>query len=224
MSDDKATLMVVRAELPIFTDRRLEHPTSMHSPRCPATRPHGQCRCGSRKWRLLPRETVQLLDEDGPAVLIKGLFDDGTEAAPCWTERRGLLQHRGPRPTEPEATPTRDIDLLRKLIAQQGFPTYKRRRIPPTGGCLVVLRSEYRSNKSPDIWRYLASITMGDEAEGALLVDPELNPGQALFAPWNRCRHVLGSPSSTLLVLFPLPDGTETPGWHNRYSKPLRRS
>ena len=129
-------------------------------------------------------------------------------SAAVWVEAQALMDIRVRKAkSRPVANPRRDIEVLLAWVALHGFPIYKRRRIVPVGGDIVLLRTDH-TERTYNWWRLLAHTT-----NDVLLIDPHLTPTQALQTTWGQQLQVPGTAPRLLLPVFPLPDGTLSPGW-----------
>ena len=200
-------IAVLASQAPIFADPKLLRPTSRHSTSC-ANRRGGPCRCGLAMWITTSTQEVQVLERQKEASRI--VLAPWT--APVWVETSLLHAWRkesAPRTPEEPKEQARDIDLVRTQL-KLGPLTYGRRRLRPKCGELVFIRGQ---SQAP--WRFLAVAGTGERAL-AILVDPEVAPSNAMTPDWPEAQLVEldgGEPWRKLLVVFPLPDGTENPGW-----------
>jgi hypothetical protein len=112
------------------------------------------------------------------------------------------------------------------LIVEQAFAQGRiklpRRRRAIRGGELVFIRPPYREpGEGQHPWRFLGTIFDGSQRH-ALLIDGTLRPERGLGPLWNQQKTVplvkdrkSVDLSRVLIPLFPLPDGTEDPGWRD---------
>ena len=157
--------------------------------------------------------------EEDEAVLV-----DFDAWGPTWIELTLLAP--GPAPAHykkqfPQAdaknrfSPPPDWTLLRHALRGQPIQPGRRRR-PPLSGELVWIRGELPYDLE-HAWRFLCQVRP-PSGRGVVLLQPEIRADQALvpaskdvrFAPFPEGRE---TPEAILLPIFPLPDGTENPGW-----------
>ena len=206
-----------RLPAPIFADAALTVPMPLHSERCPARLdargvPGDRlCRCQSGRWTLEVGSLGAELLLDGDAALVR--FDGHS---PCWVERGAVVRElrretpKVPAPRGPQLPP--DLVLLRERL-DDGLCRYPRRRLRPAGGDLVFVRSDARSGT----WRPRRFLCTTRTSKGrvAVLIDPALLRTQTGTLGWHQGDYLPlhGEPWQSLLVAYPLPDGTEDPGW-----------
>lgn len=192
--------------LPLFEDRNLLYRTGLHHVRC-AKKP---CRCARSTSLLGVTDLVEVLE-----LSDEGAWVRRTNHHPVWVERQGLV------PTEPPTHEVRqspigtrppDFELLDQLLSR-GLPAYPRRRRFPQGGDIVFVRADLQAGRI-NPWRFLCE-TQRDNQPVALLIDPALLIEHALHPSWVQRTEVeitkqLGA---ILLCAYPLPDGTDSPGW-----------
>lgn len=208
-----ATVTKVKSRTPSFADPELEVPIPLHLPRCPARlddegRPGFQrCRCGTATWFLTAGEEVEVVEERGEAVLIR---PDGR--ALVWVES-ALLSFRRQRPETPPPSQETDLFRLQQYLEKNPRRKWPRRRSRPQGGDLVFVRTEFKAGQRKPL-RFLFTQRRGDVV-CAVLMDPALSPSQGFRPAWQHLRYepLKGEPWQHLLVAFPLPDKTESPGW-----------
>ena len=190
-----------------FSDETLSVPARVHSDTC-----RGTCRCGSPGYEL-PPGPVRVIDQRGEAACVAA---EGR--LPVWVEAELIV--RVSTPVAPKAlisaTPPPDHHQLMRWIAEQGTPSYGRRRRAPAFGEIVWIRTDLRgTTEDPSAYRLL-SVTVLEGRGAALLIDPEVPAASALSVSWEEIRQVdLGDKTAAqvLVPAFPLPDGSPSEGW-----------
>jgi len=226
-----------------FHDEHLERSTVIHLLSCPAgldgagrSNARALCQCLGRGKVVQSKTTVQVLQQKGEASLVAL---DTTR--PFWVERQGLeptdppqgwgtgmqidlaqAENRERRMQEALKRP-QDIVLFESWLEGHEIWTPVRGR-PRTirSGEIVVLKEGLReSTPSSGVrpWRVLGR-TQTDIGYLLVLVDPSLRPDQVLQANWSQVWRVcLDGPEGrkgadhVVIGVFPLPDGTPSPGW-----------
>jgi len=210
-----------RTAAPIFRNSDLSVPMPLHTERCPARLDRRGvpgdrlCRCRSGRWVLEVGLSGTEIDAKNGAILVQ--FEG---YSPCWIERSALVSELKATVTtlDPLRTPPPgaelppDLELLRQVLSE-GVSRWPRRRTRPVGGDLVLVRAEVKAGE-PRPWRFLCT-TRQAGARVAVLLDPELARSQVGTFGWHQARYLQlhGDPWQSLLVAFPLPDGTDDPGW-----------
>tara|TARA_Y100000310_G_C20454820_1_gene702520 strand:- start:50 stop:583 length:534 start_codon:yes stop_codon:yes gene_type:complete len=174
---------------------------------------------------------MHIRDDGNRAILVS--FDG---YGPAWYESKGIRTSDGTSPVrmtedspdspvdvQPDEEPDRrplDLQLLDRWMKEHGNPKYGRRRRPIEGGELVFVRSE-RMEGVFEPWRFVFSTRKNNE-HIAVLLKPELMPEAAITPAWEDVRFVpmpapksgeLSAQHRVLFPVFPLPDGSDTPGW-----------
>lgn len=226
-----------------FQDDALEHTTTIHLATCPAGldgsgKPlRGLCQCLGRGRVLGERSVVQVLEEGPGAILVT--FD---HTRPFWIEAGALEVDRRPfgwgtglahnlseeegrerRRQEARRTPEDWRALEAWLEGHEVFPvpSKTRRRQVTTGEIVAKWPDQGKEIVSVKLqpWRVFGRATT-ELGWSLLLVDASLRPDQVLHLGWAQI-DVLGLDGpdgrkrveSLVFPLFPLPDGTSTPGW-----------
>ncbi len=213
--------------LPVFADQRLTVPTVVHGPKCQAQAHEDgvvstqSCRCHSAKTRLDPAQPVCLISMQDERALVheqdSGLF---------WVESSSLIPTAAPPP--PPEIPLRirrapPADYI-EVEASLGEPAFKlpRRRRRIQGGEIVFIRADYSDKTTEPVpWRFFG-LTFVNNMCAILLIDASLRfDGDLEKIGWPQQRTlILGvrngkdvEPHQLLIPVFPLPNGTEDPGW-----------
>ena len=191
----------------VFSSAQLSKPTMVHRRTCRGALGEngkaldGRCSCPGGEPVLEPADLVVVILVEGDAALVKA---EG--CAPTWVKAADLeATSEKPRTRRPPLPP--DLVTLRAA----GDLHYGRVRRVPSPGEIVFLRAD-RENQTP--LRFLCSVVTESGPE-AVLIDPDIDPLGAMDLDW-RCtelRPFQGRLSSLLRPAFPLPDGTESPGW-----------
>lgn len=203
--------------LPAFTEEELREPARIHLHHCPGALqingklPRGRCRCQSANSQVYQGDKGDLHFEKGDAALVS--FDG---YGPVWVEKVGLLRIKAigiPGPNiEPVLGPKVPPDLEATMEALKRPLRFPRRRRPIKGGELVFVRAEKTAGLLlPKRFFWCAK-------GSAALIDPRLSPEQAMSPDWCEVEMVTlpgghNGPARVLFPVFPLPDGTEDPGW-----------
>jgi len=207
--------------LPVFGDSELTVRSAIHSDRCPSSSDEqgspndSPCRCLAALYVLQTSIPVCTLKVENDAVLVQTI-----DSGPFWVE--GNVHRR--RANEPEKTkqfvPLRrrslPPDYLKVQIAMgEGSLSLGRRRRPIVGGEICFLRGD--KNQTP--WRFLGMFFDGVN-KVMLIIDAELRYERGLGPTWSQHKQVplvrdgkSLEPNQLLIPVFPLPDGTENPGW-----------
>lgn len=194
----------LKVRSPAFTDAALTKPGIIHLARCPASpdsgivRLNAICKCHSG-IRIAPLGArIAILEETSISVrcVMSG-------SAPFWVERLTTREATGEEP--PRARRYKIPDDYRKLelyTGEHGRPPGHQR----TGERHEIVLH----NKST--WRIFAY--KGDPSStDAVLIRPMLSAENALGATFQQIKIIDRKKVSKLRPVFPLPDGTENPGW-----------
>lgn len=216
--------------MPVFADADLMHPSIVHGAGCgAASKDDGiapsnlKCRC-KRIDASVPKSTPMCLIDKRPGALLVHTLGSG----PFWIEEASFRRcRRPPEPSRHERRSRIPADYLEVETALGGSRPLKlgRRRRPIQGGEIVFIRSDLR-NGEPVPWRYLAQ-TFVDDVPAALLIDPSIPIDRALALHWDQQQTLPLLKNNTpvranqlLIPVFPLPDGTEDPGWTSERKRP----
>jgi len=196
---------------PAFSNEALTVPVMVHWLSCPSLRGR-RCGCGS-PGSDLPSGPLTILEKRRHSVKVQH-----ADFAPVWIEIELL------KPVHERATPSRGVQrqtppadhaLLEQWMLDNGIPKYGRRRRHPQPSELVWIRADIRESPDDAIpWRLLFACCL-EGVQTAALIHPERPARQALRASWEEVTYLnveKGLPSA-LMPVFPLPDGTESPGW-----------
>ena len=199
----------LRANAPCFMDPELTRPGQTHAPSCPIAKDaaNGRCNCGGGRSILTRNTRGDLLDERERAVLFQV---HGRSSV--WIER-ALIYAEGPSVPRAIRAHSAPPDLIIARAWWAARPKLGRcRRIPKTGE-LALIRAGARAGEG-DLWRLL-TITGQGESTTCVLIDPMLSPGDASMPDWASTRFLdaPGGAGRALIGVFPLPDGTRSPGW-----------
>jgi len=224
-------MVIVNKTLPVFDDESLTEPGSLHDSKCRAAvlesgrKPSKRCRCNVGS-NVIPRGTkgALLRHNIGAPHNFSALVKFGT-FAPIWVEAAPLMTILTAS-ASPEEVKKYDFKTWRswklknlgrkdeKGIRKTNLP---RRRRPIKGGELVLIRSEKNLLSS---YRFIMTYQKHQTKMNptyAMLLSPEATREEALTPDWTQVRSVLihegKAPNSVLYPCFPLPDGTEDPGW-----------
>ena len=216
----------VKGRTPSFADADLTVPTPVHLQRCPARLDEegraspSMCRCSSATWFLTPGEDVEIVREEGRAVLVRP-----DSRGLVWVEET-LLSFRRDREEGESTSRSEETDLLVlwRFLDANPRKRWPRRRARPQGGDLVFIRSEFRAGERSPM-RFLF-IERRDGKRYAVLLDAGLSPSQGFRPAWQHWRRLelAAEPWQQLLVAFPLPDKTQSPGWKEVQRGMLRRT
>lgn len=206
--------------LAVYADAELTVMRSIHSQSCPLVAradgavSHGMCRCSSARFFLAENTPILTLSVQGDAQLCRAI-----DSGPFWIES-GVPQRRCKAPVAPPTDMFSPKPLPKDVLAVQmarteGRLKRKRRRRAIRGAEICILRDD------PDehLWRFIGTVCEG-ERHRALLIDAEVHADRGLApAPHERIVVELEragkplKPRQVLYPVFPLPDGTEDPGW-----------
>lgn len=198
---------------PAFLDPDLSVPARIHRLSCPALRDR-LCRCGSPGGDL-PPGPLTILQKRGDAAQVQH-----PDFSAVWIEIE-LLKPVAPRPTRESphhGEAPSDFLLLERWLDVHGAPSYGRRRRHPHSGEMVWVRAELRDpDQEPVPWRLLSVVQLEGQPT-VTLIHPARPGAEALYASWEEVRHLQApkGAASALLPVFPLPDGTEDPGWKGK--------
>ncbi len=197
-------------DLPVFADALLTTPSVLHAMNCPSRlsveAEDLSCSCGSAVDRIPAQAHLQQVESQGLATRVRyGGREGWVETVPF---RPVSSAPAVSAPVEPRPTPA-DFVLVDARLSRGALP-YRRRRKEPVPGDLVFRRSEWKAGPKPHAWRLFAI-----EHEAVFLMSPAFLPETLLTLQWGDLLRepLLGkTPGSILLTIFPLPDGTESPG------------
>jgi hypothetical protein len=219
-----------KRDLPPFSDAALRAPARLHDDRCPGAvqqnglPPRGRCNCDSAT-SMVPSGSIGSLhiqDFKGASSLVSF-----AGYGPAWFESKGLHELRDMQPVKmspggpdcpvDQGTDDRpaDIQLFEGWTKKNGTPKYGRRRRPIKGGELVYVRQERLAGRF-EPWRFVFC-SRREGVHVAVLARPELPPTGVISPDWDEVRLIPlkedGLPHRVLFPVYPLPDGTEDPGW-----------
>ena len=216
-------MVIVNKTLPVFDDERLTEPGSLHDSKCRAgvlesgRKPSKRCRCNVGS-NVIPRGTkgALLRHNIGAPHNFSALVKFGT-FAPIWVEAAPLMTILTAA-ASPEERYRGDLETWNSWKSlTDGKAKLPRRRRPIRGAELVLIRAEKNLLRP---YRFIMTYQKHQTESNptyCMLLSPEATREEALTPDWTQVRSVLipkgKSPNSALYPCFPLPDGTEDPGW-----------
>lgn len=223
--------LVSNRTIPVFADSALETASVIHVEGCRS----GANEDGHARATLCTnRFCVQHQLQQGVAVLEvhrteTSLLVRTQTSSPFWIEEGTTVPCRAPKTQDRVRSsrqhtillPPPDYLLVDAWIGN-GSTKLPRRRRPIRGGEIVFLRSELNEKRDPEIWRFFA-LSFHNSRKIALIIDASIPFDSALNPGWRQCRPVLlehqdglqVQPEQLLIPVFPLPDGTQDPGWRS---------
>ncbi len=206
---------------PTFADPQLTQPWPVHASHCPSAlgvsgEPRARkCRCSAGAWTLSAGTEAIRVRRQGDASLLLPVGRGGV-----WVESAALISAPVAILGETTRAPIgalipADVEVLLRFLEQPDRPKWRWRRSRPRSGQLVVRRVDRNAGLFTP-WRYLGLACAGPRKR-VVLIKPELDELEAACPDWEDVCYLDledgQEPWQTLLVVYPLPDGTMSPGW-----------